>query len=223
MGYHRAFPDAEIIGVDIAPRKHYPFTFVQADAMTYPLDGFDFIHASPPCQGYSAMRHLPWLKDKDYPMLLEPTIERLTAWGGLWLVENVERARSAFQRTGCYHGWLCGSMFGRRFYRHRVFGASFMWLQPGHATHRAVISAGRNLGNRARQIAYTGSERHGLASWTQGHVENGIALGMGHQTGVAYAREQMGIDWMTGDELSQAIPPAYTEYLAQFIPIESRQ
>lgn len=123
MGLHRAFPDAEIVGVDIKPQPRYPFEHVVADAMTYPLDGFDFIWASPPCQGYSAMRHLPWLKDKDYPMLLEPTIERLTAGDAPWLVENVERARSAFNRAGCYHGWLCGTMFGRRFYRHRIFGA----------------------------------------------------------------------------------------------------
>lgn len=96
-----------------------------------------------------------------------------------------------------------------------------MWLQPSHETHSAVITGGRNLGNRARQIAFSGAPRHGLASRTQAHVENGVALGMGHQTGISYAREQMGIDWMSADELSQAIPPAYSEYLAQFIPLEA--
>jgi len=45
MGYHRAGFD-EIVGVDIKPQPRYPFEFVQADAMTYALEGFDAIHAS---------------------------------------------------------------------------------------------------------------------------------------------------------------------------------
>ena len=75
MGYHRAGFD--VVGVDLVPQKHYPFEFHQADAMTYPLDGFDAIHASPPCQGYSTMRNLPWLRHKEYPMLIEPIHKRL--------------------------------------------------------------------------------------------------------------------------------------------------
>ncbi len=76
MGYARA--GFEVVGVDANPQPQYPFEFHQADAMTYPLDGFDVIHASPPCQGYSVTRHATGLS---YPMLIEPVRDRLRRSG----------------------------------------------------------------------------------------------------------------------------------------------
>ena len=142
MGYHRA--GFEVVGVDIKPQPHYPFEFHQADAMTYPLDGFDAIHASPPCQGYSRMRHLPWLRDKIYPLLIEPTRERLIAVGVPYVIENVMDAHLPA-------GWLCGGMFGLPIYRHRAFETNWFWMQPAHPRHRRVIEAGRMLGGRLRR------------------------------------------------------------------------
>jgi DNA (cytosine-5)-methyltransferase 1 len=117
MGYHLAFPDAEIVGVDVADQPRYPFTFVQGDAMTCPLEGFDFIHASPPCQAYAPVTR--WRGSSDnHPDLLWPTLDRLTATHVPWVVENVPFAPMEPDVV------LCGSMFGLRIRRHRWFRMS---------------------------------------------------------------------------------------------------
>src|SRR3989304_1640190 len=87
MGYHRA--GFEVVGVDINPQKHYPFEFHQADAMTYPLDGFDAIHASPPCQHYSVTKSAPNCDGSKHPDLLPSTRARLLKQKAPWVVENV--------------------------------------------------------------------------------------------------------------------------------------
>ena len=186
-GYHDAGFD-EIVGVDNRPQPHYPYEFVLADAMTYPLDGFDLIHASPPCQGYSIMRNLPWLREREYPLLIEPTKERLAASGAIYVIENVMGARAVLQA-----GWLCGGMFGLPFFRHRLFETSFFWLQPGHPKHQHTV--------RARDIVHNGARK--------------LGANVGHAAGVALAREAMQIDWMSREEITQAMPPAYTRYIGE--------
>jgi DNA (cytosine-5)-methyltransferase 1 len=116
VGYHRAGFD--VVGVDINPQPHYPYEFHQADAMSFPLDGYDAIHASPPCQHYANVT--AWRgSHNDHPDLLQPVRDRLTAWGGLWVIENVPEApiRPDFL--------LCGSQFGLRIQRHRAFETSW--------------------------------------------------------------------------------------------------
>ncbi|MGD9827106.1 MAG: DNA cytosine methyltransferase [Hyphomicrobiaceae bacterium] len=199
MGYHRA--GFEVIGVDVKPQPRYPFEFHQADAMTYPLDGFDAIHASPPCQGYSPLRHLPWLKDKEYPLLIEPVRERLLLVGVPYIIENSSRA----PLDG---GWLCGLMFGLPLYRHRRFEANWPLLHPGHPRHQVVIGHGRMVNDRAK-----GSLNNGSAKGAWGLQR--IVTVAGGQYLKRDGELAMGIDWMTKDELSEAIPPAYTEYIGR--------
>jgi DNA (cytosine-5)-methyltransferase 1 len=194
MGYHRAGFD--VVGVDIAPQPHYPFEFHQADALTWPLDGFDAIHASPPCQHYTRLRTLPWLRDRVYWQSIPPVLDRIAATAVPWVIENVE-SRAAMNALGS--AWvLCGAMFGlrwddgRELYRHRVFASSEFMLAPGHPKHQTVLVPGRLLKDRGR-------------------LNNGYVVG-GHQNGLR-AMNALGIDWMTGAELSQAIPPAYTEWI----------
>lgn len=185
----------EIIGVDLKPQPHYPFTFVQTDAMTFPLDNADFIWASPPCQGYSIMRNLPWLRDREYPMLIDPIRERLRASGLVWAIENVMGAHLPA-------GWLCGGMFGRPFFRHRAFETSFHWFQPAHPPHVNTVRNGRTMGSRARDIVHNGARA--------------LGANYGHAAGVALAREAMEIDWMSREEITQAVPPCYSEYIGRW-------
>lgn len=102
----------EVTAVDVNPQPHHKgAAFLQADAMellrdrTY-LRQFDLIHASPPCQGYSALRHLT--KDKEYPKLIESVRFLLQRSGVPWSIENVPGAPLRGNVTV-----LCGTMFGR--------------------------------------------------------------------------------------------------------------
>lgn len=97
MGYHQAWPDAEIVGVDINPQPRYPFTFVQADALTYPLDGFDFIHASPPCQAHTTMSNRyrgQGGKADSHTDFIAVIRWRLVMAGVPYVIENVTGARA---------------------------------------------------------------------------------------------------------------------------------
>jgi DNA (cytosine-5)-methyltransferase 1 len=115
MGLYRA--GFEVVGVDIKPQPHYPFEFHQANAMTYPLEGFDAYWASPPCQAYSMAGHQWRSAGKEYPDLVAPTRERLK--GKDYIMENVPGAPLINAVV------LNGSMFGMRIRRTRLFETSF--------------------------------------------------------------------------------------------------
>lgn len=186
MGYHRA--GFEVVGVDIAPQKNYPFEFHRGDALTFPLEGFDAIHASPPCQAHSALRRVH--QGNRYPDLLPATRERLTASGLPYVIENVPGAPMNCMIV------LCGSMFGlgsggRQLRRHRQFETSFAIMSPPCQHQGEVIGVYGNGGPARRTTTHSGG--------SQGYRWE--------------AREAMGIDWMRHEELSQAIPPAYTEWI----------
>lgn len=178
VGYARA--GFEVVGVDSVFQPRYPFAFHLADALTFPLDGFDAIHASPPCQAYSACQR--FLKRPDqYPAFLPEIRERLRCWGGPWIVENVVGAPMPGAML------LCGTMFGLQVLRHRLFESSHVLFAPAPCWHRGHTQE------------YGGS----------------YVCVAGNLFRVDEARQAMGIAWMTKKELSQAIPPAYTEWLGR--------
>lgn len=215
-GYRRA--GFKVIGVDMnaALRSQYvdPDNFIAADCMevlnalvatgtwTNGTDYIDLaavaaIHASPPCQGYSATKRFnPGIV---YPKLIEPVRIALRALGKPYIIENVETAPLYATVT------LCGAMFpeqGLKVYRHRIFETNFAVPQPIHNPH---VWAQAKMGRPPKDGEFM-------------HV-------VGHFPSMDYAKRAMGIDWMRRDELAEAIPPAYTEYISAFVyaEIENRQ
>lgn len=175
----------DVTGVDINPQPRYPFTFNQADAVTFPVKGFDFIWASPPCQRFCALNGREDLSG--YPDLIEPIRAKLLASGVPWIIENVPGAPIRKDVV------LCGGMFGLRSYRHRHFECSFHIAQPKHPKHTVRVN---RRGENRRE-----------------HWAKGGNLTITGDIGVYCGPAAMGIDWMTGSEMSEAIPPAYSEYL----------
>ena len=195
MGLYRA--GFEVVGVDIKPQPRYPFKFIQADALSVPLDGFDFIWASPPCQGYTELRHAPGTKGA--PQLINQVRDRMPAHVP-WVIENVEDAKRAMRDPIT----LCGSMFGLgsqgcQLQRHRLFESNFLEHQPDCAHDgRPVIGV---YGGHARKRSKVHGGRGTRDVWEGGHK--------------MAAAEALGIDWMTLSELSEAIPPAYSLYIGR--------
>ena len=190
MGYHRAGFD--VTGVDIKPQKHYPFTFVQGDALEYCRDHgheYDAIHASPPCQRYSVTRYA-WNSDGiKHPDLLAATRGHLELSGRPWVIENV---------VGAPLQWfivLCGVMFGLKTYRHRRLEMSFLSFQPAHKAHPEKLT---KKGRSPSEGGYSNPCGHASVKG-----EKDIWA------------ESLAIEWMSAKELTQAIPPAYTQFIGE--------
>jgi len=205
VGYARA--GFEVTGVDIRRRKHYPFRFIQADALDILADvdflrSFDAIVGSPPCQDNSRTKHLRNAQGKSAGRLslnlIPETRSGMVASGKPYIIENVEGADLRSPVT------LCGSMFKelrvtdetgvRWLKRHRIFESNIQ-LDTPKCDHG---SAG------VRPLGVYGSMRDNIPS--------------GGQTvrSISEAQRLMGIDWIpTWSGLKESIPPAYTEYLGR--------
>lgn len=205
-GVARGYADAgfEVTGVDVDPQPRYPFEFIKADARLVLsqsaswrefVNGFDAIHASPPCQRFSDLAKRNG-NGHEWPDLIDPVRRALKEIGKPYVIENVEGAPLIDPIM------LCGNMFPElRVYRHRLFESNVDLVAPPHETHRELTFThdkrknhyGRPLDLDAMRVQVTGGGNAPL--WAK--------------------REAMGIDWMIGREINEAIPPAYTEYVGR--------
>lgn len=204
MGYSRA--GFEVVGVDIKPQPNYPFEFVQGDALKYLKEHghkFDVIHASPPCQRFTAAKTL---QGKEHPDLLTPTRELLAASGKPYVIENVPGAPLLNPVT------VCGLSLGLNVKRHRLFESNVPLVgtdcPKGHPGDWLIVFGYSAL--RRSKGAGTGPKKDRGKSKGKSvpHAETCAA---------------MGIDWMSRTEISQAIPPAYSEWIGLQLQAALRQ
>jgi DNA (cytosine-5)-methyltransferase 1 len=236
-GYFRAGFD--VYGVDVVPQPHYPFPFHRGDALDVldtlaagggvdfigargitrlTLDDVDVIHASPPCQRYTALRYIAdavpaaddqldiverYVPPRTRPDLLPPTRDALDVLGVPYVIENVVGAPMRADVT------LCGSEFDRvavdddgqllQLRRHRQFEANVTLHGAGGCNHRPGVRTASVFG-------------HG------GPMDHTSADRGGYVPADAVCAALLGVTWpMTKRELSEAIPPAYTEFLGRQI------
>jgi len=178
-----------VTGVDIYPQPKYKGTFIQADALEYAKNhyhAFDAIHASPPCQAYSLASMQFRVSGKQYPDLIKATRELLKTTNLPYVIENVSNAP--------LHNpiLLCGNMFNIKTYRHRLFESNIKLNQPHHPQH---IIPNARMGRKPKN--------------------NEFIQYVGHFSGVKIVQEMTGLYWLGSKELSQSIPPQYTEYIGK--------
>ena len=186
----------DVVGVDIKPQPRYPFPFIQADALALDprfIATFDAIHASPPCQSYSDLAKRNG-NAAAWPRLVGPVREMLKRSGLPYIIENVEGAPLVDPVV------LCGTMFkGLRVIRHRLFEANFLIMTPPHGRH---------------PICHTFDKRKAQYGKTD-EMRDFVSVNGGGNCSVAAARDAMEIDWMTKNELNEAIPPVYTRFIGE--------
>jgi len=184
-GYQRS--GFHVVGVDVVDQPGYVGDdFIRADAFQFLAQNywkFDAIHASPPCQRYSVMSRIRPGLNEQYP----DHIPRLRAWldyyAKPYVIENVPRAPMRNPTI------LCGTMFGYELYRHRLFETNFRVKQPPHPFHRITAVH--------------------PDQWEPGKIMSVV----GNCSPIEHARKIMDIPWMNSNELSEAVPPYYTEHV----------
>lgn len=175
-----------VVGVDhVAQPRYAGDEFHQADALEFVVKHgheFDAIHASPPCQQFTRLRSI---HRRTYPDLIAPTRAALGDAGRPYVIENVPGAPLLSPLV------LCGTMFGLKVYRHRLFESNLLLFGLPHPAHTEPTL-----------------QRGYRRDWT-----GFVTVAGGHNVPKAQAAAAMGISWMSRDELSQAIPPAYCHFV----------
>lgn len=214
MGYHRAGFD--VVGVDIEPQPHFPFEFVQHDALEVLgysasfMSSFDAIHASPPCQAFTQMsakhRGKGGVADSRLD-LLTPTLEILRGMDTPWVVENVTGAKRIMRTTVKLHG----GMFGLGVHRPRLFESNVMLLAPRMAECQEPVGVYGNAPDSRSLWVRKNPRFRNNGNWrTAANPKKSVLRA---PSNLAHAQEAMGMDWADWHGTKEAIPPAYTEFI----------
>lgn len=189
MGLHLAGFYVE--GWDVKQGLNYPFQRHIGDALGADLSSFDFVWASPPCQAHCALKHLH--KEKQYECFIDRTRDKLKAWGGPYIIENVPGAPLLNPVQ------LCGSSFDLKVRRHRIFESNIPLIgtQCDHKRQGNPIDVS---GTGGRRVNRRKGDHGGSCNKPRDYIE---------------AQQAMGIDWMVRKEIAQAIPPAYSKFLGE--------
>lgn len=204
-----------VIGVDVNPQPHYPYPFIQIDALylmrqllergyyavapeqrTGKWDAPRVVRfcdiaafaGSPPCQGFSKLSLTQPGTQEKYPNLIPKTRELFIATGKPYCIENVPEAPLNWPVT------LCGSMFGKRLRLHREFETNFH-VRPLSCKHNGLVLNPHSTAGRARMRAEFGPDANQAKIW----------------------RDEKGVPWMNWNESSEAIIPDYTEYIGGYM------
>lgn len=205
-GYTQAGADIWV-GVDIHPQPEYPYRFWQADALhvlsarEWMSDNIDAIHASFPCQAHTRAKHLRDAQggESRFDDLLTPGLALLRELDVPWICENVPGAPME-PRDGEWLTMLCGSMFGLKVQRHRLFLTNWPLFAPGTCNHKAFETDPN-----------TGKPR----PWGVYHVP-GDSIPKGGRTcrDAKHAQECMGVERdVSWQGLKEGLPPAYTRWI----------
>lgn len=195
----------DVTGVDIRPQPNYPYTFRQDNALEVLQDReflqqFDIIHASPPCQQHTRAKHLRDAQGgkSKYADLLTPTLALLRESGFPWVVENVQGA------PGMEDAVIeCGSAYGLKVRRHRLFLASFTLVGSGckHREQGKPIGVYHVMGDTCKGVS-SKTGKLVIGGSTAKTVEEGrFAMGVSRA-----------ISW---NELKEGFPPAYTKHVGE--------
>lgn len=207
-GYAAAGWDVTCLDIDPKPLKHNPHPSVQGNALEWLADKdfmsqFDAVHASPPCQGYSATRNLADAQGKGQGRavnLIPEVTELLEAWGGPYIIENVERSPLKHS-AGVVR--LCGSSWGLKVQRHRLFAPGGGAVLTGLACNHSVFDIDP-VTNRPRPwgVYYAMGDEIPSGGRTCKTLEHGLeCMGVTRR-----------VPWVY---LCEGLPPAMTEYLGK--------
>ena len=208
-GYQRA--GFRVIGIDCKSQPRYCGDgFLKMDAFdffdSYARGEFEratAFSASPPCQFYSEATPM-WARE-NHPDLIAATREVLADAGRPFVIENVAGARRHLVNPVM----LCGTMFGMPLWRHRYFeiNPALGLLTPpcAHRPGPITVHTGSNTRKTMEPVLVSGG----------GDGKRTLRKNHRPRERVDTVRWAMRCEWMIGDELDEAIPPAYTEWLGR--------